>query len=362
MFCKAGICCSGHAGIGSSLVRAVPRHHRPGWAANGADVIHSDLIGNEPTASDDRGCQVETFYFDSPSHVVVSCHREPVEGYTCSMLPVWEVLALLGLGFCAGMLGGLIGIGGGVITIPALTFLLGRDIHLAQAASMNVVAFVAIPASIRHWKQGELEIGLLRYVVPFGVAGIILGVLTNNMTSPELMGIFFGVFLLYVILMNILRLCTPRLEPKSGSTVISLSRGGMIGSAAGFGGGLLGVGGGLITVPLSQKLCRLTLPHAIAVSSGLMCFTSVIGAIAKDVTITSIHDSSGKSLQLLDALQIAMWLFPMAMLGAWMGARLTHLVPVKWIRIVFISVLLIAAWKYLSKPIQDLFTMLTQLV
>lgn len=264
------------------------------------------------------------------------------------MLPVWEVLALLGLGFCAGMIGGLIGIGGGVITIPALTFLLGRDIHLAQAASMNVVAFVAIPASIRHWKQGELETRLLRYIVPFGVAGIILGVLANNVVSSFWMGKLFGFFLLYVIFMNVMRLLSSAREPGKRDTIINVQRGGMIGSAAGFGAGLLGVGGGLITVPLSQKLSRLTLPHAIAISSGLMCFTSIVGALTKDLTISSVADPvTGKPLLLIDALQISLWLFPMAILGAWLGARFTHILPVQWIRLVFIIVLLVAALKYL---------------
>ncbi len=271
-----------------------------------------------------------------------------MEGYTFRMLPVWEVLALLGLGFCAGMIGGLIGIGGGVITIPALTFLLGRDIHLAQAASMNVVAFVAIPASIRHWRQGELETRLLRYIVPFGIVGIILGVLANNVVSGYWMGKLFGVFLLYVIFMNVMRLLSAVGEPKDGDTVINIQRGSMIGSAAGFGAGLLGVGGGLLTVPLSQKICRLTLPHAIAISSGLMCFTSIVGAATKDLTISSVLDSgSGKPLLLIDALQLSLWLFPMAIIGAWLGARFTHVLPVQWIRFVFIIVLLAAALKYL---------------
>ncbi|MBM43956.1 MAG: hypothetical protein CMJ36_02940 [Phycisphaerae bacterium] len=264
------------------------------------------------------------------------------------MLPVWEVLALLGLGFCAGMIGGLIGIGGGVITIPALTFLLGRDIHLAQAASMNVVAFVAIPASIRHWKQGELETRLLRYIVPFGIVGIILGVFANNVVSGYWMGKLFGIFLLYVIFMNVMRLISRVREPGKKDTIISVQRGGVIGSAAGFGAGLLGVGGGLITVPLSQKVSRLTLPHAIAISSGLMCFTSIVGAVTKDLTLSSIVDGTGKPLLLSDAMQIAVCLFPMAMVGAWMGARLTHILPVQWIRMVFILVLFVAAAKYLS--------------
>jgi uncharacterized membrane protein YfcA len=264
------------------------------------------------------------------------------------MLPIVEILALLGLGFCAGMLGGLIGIGGGVVTIPALSLLFGRDIHLAQAASMNVVVFVALPAAIRHWKQGEMCVSLLKYVVPFGIIGIVVGVYLNNAVPAYGMEKIFGAFLIYVIIANILKLAGRMRDPRAQEPVINIPRGCGIGLPAGFGAGLLGIGGGLITVPLSQTLSRLSLPRAIAISSGLMCFTSVVGAAVKDMTLHTLQEGqSNSTLSVFDALQIAVWIFPTAIIGAWIGAKLTHSLSVSWIRAVFIVVLVVAAAKML---------------
>jgi len=268
--------------------------------------------------------------------------------YTASMLPIWEILALLLLGFCAGSLGGLIGIGGGVITIPALSLLFGHDIHLAQAASMNVVVFVAIPAAIRHYRQNSLPRGLLRSVIPLGVVGIVLGVLLNNSIPTAPMEKIFGVFLVYVIGVNIRKLVVGK--PIGADTVpdVSTGRGLSVGATAGFGAGLLGIGGGLITVPLAQHLCRVTLPHAIAVSACLMSFTSVIGAAVKDSTLHLISDqATGEPLRALDAIQMSLWIIPTAIVGSWMGARMTHLLPLRAIRTVFIVAMMIGAGKML---------------
>ena len=258
-----------------------------------------------------------------------------------------EILALLGLGFCTGLLGGLIGIGGGVITIPALSLIFGKDIHLAQAASMNVVVFIAIPAAFRHWRQGEMCTRLLKFIVPFGVVGIVAGVFVNNIVPSYGMSKIFGFFLLYVITTNILKLTGKVREQQDAESVIDLKRGMGIGTPVGFVAGLLGIGGGLITVPLTQTFSRLTLPRAIAISSGLMCFTSLIGAMVRDLTLHQIVDSAGHPLQVTEALQLAVWLFPTAIAGAWIGARLTHALPVNWIRGVFIVVLVVAAVKLL---------------
>tara|TARA_Y100001933_G_scaffold259650_1_gene310028 strand:+ start:140 stop:1003 length:864 start_codon:yes stop_codon:yes gene_type:complete len=265
-----------------------------------------------------------------------------------SMLPIWEILALLLLGFCAGSLGGLLGIGGGVLTIPALSILFGHDIHLAQAASMNVVVFVAIPAAIRHYRQSTLPIGLLRSVIPLGIAGIVLGVLLNNIIPTTPMEKIFGVFLLYVIGVNCRKLVVGKPIGVDAVARNSPSRGAVVGATAGFGAGLLGIGGGLITVPLSQQVCRLTLQHAIAVSACLMSFTSVIGAAVKDSTLHLIADqATGDPLRAFDALQMSFWIIPTAMVGSWMGARLTHILPVRAIRILFIIVMMIGAGKML---------------
>ena len=68
-----------------------------------------------------------------------------------------EILLLLSVGLVAGGLGGLLGIGGSVIMIPAMAILLGWDFHLAQAVAMTVNPAVALSATLKHQRNGNVS-------------------------------------------------------------------------------------------------------------------------------------------------------------------------------------------------------------
>ena len=65
-----------------------------------------------------------------------------------------EMLILMAIGLCAGLLGGLLGIGGSVVMIPAMSVIFGPAQHLYQGAAMIVNFFVVIPAVIQHRRAG----------------------------------------------------------------------------------------------------------------------------------------------------------------------------------------------------------------
>ena len=269
--------------------------------------------------------------------------------YTFWTLQVWELLILVGVGLVAGLLGGLLGIGGGVVNVPAIALLLGRDIHLAQAASMNVTIFVAIPAAIRHWQHGGLRNEALIRIVPFGVVGILLGVTASIWISNGWLTWIFAVFLVYIFSTNIRRLIQDRRvsatdpEPPDES-VCTTGRCGVVGSLAGFGAGLLGIGGGLITVPLSQIICRMPLRQCIATSSAVMVCTALVGATFKNITLPDVP-GIGAGVTWYTPLEISVWLIPTCLIGSWMGARLTHVLPLKIVRLAFTILVGVAAVK-----------------
>lgn len=267
-------------------------------------------------------------------------------------LELWEVWTLLGVGFLAGMAGGLLGIGGAVVTIPAISVLIGKDMHLAQAAAMNVTFFVALPSAIRHYREGALNTRLLRIAAPAAILAIIGGVFLSNVTPNLWLKAIFGVFLIYVIAQNIRKLLPSRNSGHAPDVRVSPVRGLALGGIAGGGAGLLGIGGGLITVPLSQLLCRLPLTQAIATSSAIMCFTSIVGAVTKDATLSSVPftrpDGQLVYLHWYEPFKYAIWLIPTCVFGSWFGAKLTHRLPVKTIRIIFLVVVAIASVKMLS--------------
>ena len=265
-------------------------------------------------------------------------------------LAVWEILILAGVGLIAGLLGGLLGIGGGIVNVPAIALLLSRDIHLAQAASMNVTVFVAIPAAIRHWKLGGIRKEAVVRIVPFGIVGVLLGVTASIWIINDWLMWIFGLFLVYVFWTNLRQLLKDNkksIGDEPPESCCTRARCGVVGSLAGFGGGLLGIGGGLITVPLTQLICRIPLRQCIAISSTVMIFTALAGATYKDITLPDVPGIAA-DITWYTPLEISVWLIPTCLIGSWTGAKLTHVWPLKIVRSVFLVLVAVAAIKMLA--------------
>ena len=255
-----------------------------------------------------------------------------------------EIVILLMLGLVAGTLGGLLGIGGSIIMIPALVIIFGSrswaEQHLFQAAAMLVNVAVAIPAALRHRRAGMLHKQLFRIMLPVTMVFIIVGVLVSDRIDGAVLQRLFALFLLYVVIVNVRRLLRRPAAPGMESPgVVDLPRGGVCGAVMGFMAGLLGIGGGGVAVPLIQMVCRLPLRQCIAVSANVMCLTAGVGALTKLSTLHQ-HDAEWQR-----AVVIAVILAPSAVLGGFCGAGLTHRLPLKWIRCAFVVVLLITAGK-----------------
>ncbi|MHC4996798.1 MAG: TSUP family transporter, partial [Planctomycetota bacterium] len=143
----------------------------------------------------------------------------------------WVFLAIAVLGLVAGTLGGMLGVGGSLIMIPALVMMFGRDgqtegfnLHLYQAAAMIVNLFVAIPATLRHQQAGAVMGAVMKRMLPVAIVMIFVGVWVSNLEvfregedgsggGTVLLGRVFGVFMLYVIVRNVVKLVE---KPKNG--------------------------------------------------------------------------------------------------------------------------------------------------
>lgn len=277
------------------------------------------------------------------------------------MFELWVLITIGIVGLCAGVLGGMLGIGGSTIMIPALVVLFGQGVampglagefphlnqHLYQAAAMIVNVFVAVPATWRHMREKAVAWQAMRRMLPAAVAAILLGVWVSNWPvfrdteGPVLLGRVLAVFMVYVIAVNAMRLFrTPRpVDAPIDLSYTTWPRCSTTGGAMGFFGGLLGIGGGAIAVPMQQTLMKLRLRNCIANSAALMCLTAGIGAVYKNMTL----DHHG--LAMSDSLLVAALLAPTGMIGGYLGARLTHLLPVQLVRAVLVVLLTLAAWR-----------------
>lgn len=190
---------------------------------------------------------------------------------------VWLVLAAGGL--ISGMISGLLGIGGGIITIP-LMVTLGYTPVQAIATSSLFIAVAAISGSVQNWLMGYFNLSKVIYLgIPaFLTTGI--GVYFANRIPPHIILFTFGIILLANIYLIDLRkrLAAVEVENKQAEFNPIISRIGT-GGSAGVLAGLFGLGGGTIMVPLQMLLLKEEIKVAIQTSLGVIVITALVACI-----------------------------------------------------------------------------------
>lgn len=252
-----------------------------------------------------------------------------------------DILPLLLTGLTAGVLGGLLGIGGSIIMIPAMAMLFARkdwsDQHLIQAAAMLVNVAVAVPAARKHYKMGAFRADLFRAMLPATMLFIIVGVLVSDQLDSGWLRRLFAIFLVYVSVTSVAKALRKRQPHEPDNERVTRLRGGFVGAVMGFLSGLLGIGGGGIAVPLAHVVCKLRLKNCIAVSSMVMCLTAGVGAALK-VALLPGHGHS-----IVEPFVLFLCLAPTAIVGSVIGASLTHRIPANALRLVFGAIMLVVA-------------------
>ena len=110
------------------------------------------------------------------------------------------ILCLL-LGLAAGILGGLLGIGGGIIIIPALIFLFGFSQHMAQGTTLALmVPPIGLLAAWQYYKQGFVDLKIAGLIcIGFFIGGL-FGAKFANQIPDQILRKIFGAFLLLISL------------------------------------------------------------------------------------------------------------------------------------------------------------------
>ena len=109
---------------------------------------------------------------------------------------------LVATGLLAGTLAALLGVGGGVVFVPALVVLFGFEQHLAQGTSLAAIVPTALVASIRHARHGRVIWNLVFPVAAGGIAGGLLGAgLALDLAPESLRRMFVGLLVIVSIRM-----------------------------------------------------------------------------------------------------------------------------------------------------------------
>ncbi len=265
-----------------------------------------------------------------------------------------SILWLIPIGLIAGGFGGMLGIGGSILMIPAMMILLGPNLHVYQGAAMIVNFFVVVPATLQHVRRHAVMRDVVRVTIPVAAGTVLLGVWLSE--SPWFRGPneiylsrLFGAFLWYEAVFNLRRaLAGPSVRRASSETPprppapwwrIALC----VGVPTGFVGGLLGVGGGILAVPTQQVFLKTPLRSAIANSAATIVCLSAIGAVFKNIKLIE------QGVPAMRPLQLAALLIPTAVIGGYLGARLTHKLPLRVLRLFLVVILLYAGWRLIHR-------------
>jgi uncharacterized membrane protein YfcA len=116
-----------------------------------------------------------------------------------NIMSVQTIALLLLVGLLAGMLSGLVGLGGGVIIVPALVFLLGFSQHQATGTSLGILLLPAgIFAVLNYYKRGYVDMNVVLLVFAGFLVGGYLGSKISVSLSEVTLKKIFGVVLLLI--------------------------------------------------------------------------------------------------------------------------------------------------------------------
>jgi uncharacterized membrane protein YfcA len=171
------------------------------------------------------------------------------------------------VGFVAGVLAGLFGVGGGIVTTPAVNALLGGTAIQAVATPLPVILPTSIVGAYTYARAQEVSYRAARWAVVPGIVAAVGGAwLTDLVNAHLLLVITAGLIVLTSI--QVIRGRAPKTPWQRGATPVWKFS--VVGTVAGFVSGLLGVGGGIVMVPAFTVWIGMPLKRALGTSLAII--------------------------------------------------------------------------------------------
>lgn len=114
-------------------------------------------------------------------------------------MQISDLLLLILIGLSAGLVGGGLGVGGGIVIVPALMFLFGYSQHQAQGTSLAfMLPPIGILAAYNYYKEGHIDIKVSLILCLAFVVGAYIGSLVSVNLPAKTLKKIFGFFMLFV--------------------------------------------------------------------------------------------------------------------------------------------------------------------
>ncbi|GBF79877.1 sulfite exporter TauE/SafE family protein [Aphanothece sacrum] len=237
---------------------------------------------------------------------------------------------LLISGLFAGLLAGLLGIGGGTVLVPLLVALKYTPLQAVATSSLAIV-ITSVSGSIQNWRMGYLDFNRVIFLAIPALITAQLGVFLSNHLPNYILLLSFGIFLIINILLGNLRQYLISSDNLTNGVNISpilarLITGGLAGVLA----GLFGIGGGVIMVPLQMLFLGESIKVAIQTSLGVIVITAISACVG--------HALHGNVL-----FSVGIILGTGGLIGAQISTRFLPKLPDRIVRLCFYGLLAILA-------------------
>jgi uncharacterized protein len=264
------------------------------------------------------------------------------------LLPM--ILLLLAIGAFAGVIAGLLGVGGGIILVPAFYYAFsglgyeGPDLmQVCLATSLATIIVTSVRSVLAHNKKGAVDWAILKSWAPGIVVGAILGVLVvAQLRTPVLQAIFGSLALVVAFYLGF-----GRPEWRVGPEMPRGPVRAVLSPLMGFLSVLMGIGGGSFGVPV-MSLYGVPIHRAVATAAGfgvLIAVPSVAGFLLTPVTGAPPYTVGAVNLPAF------LLIIAMTLITAPIGVKLAHSMDPKPLRRIFAGFLAVVALNMLRKAL-----------
>lgn len=260
------------------------------------------------------------------------------------------LLALVATGVFAGLLAGMLGVGGGIVIVPVLFFLFqsfGVSPESAMVIATGTSLATIIPTSISsissHRKKDNVDFALLKCWAPFIIVGVLLGSWLVTRVSGSWFTLLFGIIAGLSALNMLLR-------TNKSAVVESLpGKSGQIGMASGIGffSSMVGIGGGTLSVPILTA-CNYPAHKAVGTAAAIGLLISLPGALTMLAIGQTPIDAPVGTFGFVNIIGFVC-IVPLTVLFAPIGAGIANKLDAAKLKKVFAVVLLITAVRMLAQ-------------
>jgi len=251
------------------------------------------------------------------------------------------------LGIVVGLLAGLLGVGGGIVTVPVLIFTFHWSgmspavlTHMAVATSLAIIVITSFGSVWQHNKKGAVRWDILLWMVLGLVMGALIGIEVANFLRGRMLQLLFGGFAILMAAQMV-----AGFQPRPGRDIPSGIVLWFCGLATGVISALFGIGGGSLMVPF-LVWCNVKMPEAVGTSSAGGIPIAVAGSLGFVITSWGDPDLPHYSLGYV---YLPAWIGVgfTSVIFAQVGARYAHKLPARTLKKIFALLLAVVGAKLL---------------